>query len=112
MKIRKGLIVYDSKEGYTYDPLKIKYLNKFLDRTHGVKTVVVVSPLWYGQDDAVLDTLNAICRNHQIPILNFANSPKYVHHNEYFKDGKHLNAHGADEFTRDLIIQLRKYLAK
>ena len=112
MKIRKGTIAYDSKDGYIYDPLKIKYFNKFLEKVHGVKTVFVVSPIWYVQDDAVLDTVKVICRNRDIPLLNFANNPKYVHHNEYFSDGVHLNARGADEFTRDLIVELKNVLEK
>ena len=41
-------------------------------------------------------------------MLSYRNSPKYVHNNDYFKDGDHLNARGADEFTRDLIQELRR----
>lgn len=28
--------------------------------------------------------------------------------NKYFADGTHLNARGADEFTKDIIKELRK----
>ena len=37
----------------------------------------------------------------------FSNNPKYVHNNAYFADDGHLNARGADEFTKDLIKELR-----
>ena len=40
--------------------------------------------------------------------LDFSNVPKYVHNNVYFKDGSHLNARGADEFTCDLVVELKK----
>ena len=108
MKIRADKKQYDSKEGYVYDSLKIRYLNKFMEKTKDMKLVFVVSPMWYGQDTLVLEPIKQICEKRNTCIIDFSNSPKYVHHNEYFKDGTHLNARGADEFTKDLIIELKK----
>lgn len=95
------------KEKYVYDSLKIQYLNKFIDKTEGVDLIFVVSPTWSGRG-AVLDTVRQICKKRSIPFLDYSNSPKYKHHPEYFFDGSHLNARGADEFTRDIIHELRK----
>ena len=64
--------------------------------------------MWYTQDTLVLAPIKAICKKRNICLIDFSNNPKYVHNNEYFKDGTHLNARGADEFTRDLIQELRK----
>ena len=108
MKIRKDEIQYDSRKGYVYDSLKIQYIEKFLEKTREMKLVFVVSPMWYGQDTLVLEPIKRICEKRNSPLIDFSNSPKYVHHNEYFKDGTHLNARGADEFTRDLIEELKK----
>lgn len=108
MKVRKDYIAYDSKEGYVYDSLKISYIRKFLNKTKGINLVFVMSPMWYEQDTLVLEPIKEICRDGKFQLIDFANNPKYVHHNEYFKDGTHLNARGADEFTRDLIVELRK----
>ena len=108
MKIRKNYISYDSREGYVYDSLKIQYIHKFLDKTKDIDVVFVVSPMWYGQDTLVLSPIKDICKERAIPLIDFSNNPKYVHHNEYFKDGTHLNARGANEFTHDLIMELRK----
>lgn len=99
---------YDSKDGYVYDPLKIHYIDKFLEKSKNIKIVFVVSPIWYGQDTLVLEPIKQICEKRNTCIIDFSNNPKYVHHNEYFSDGAHLNARGADEFTRDLIKVLRK----
>ena len=33
--------------------------------------------------------------------------PKYVRNDKYYTDGSHLNSIGADEFTKDLLIELR-----
>ena len=108
MKIKGSKKIYDSKEGYVYDSLKIHYIDKFLEKTKSMKLVFVVSPVWYGQDTLVLEPIKQICKKRNTYIIDFSNSPKYVHHNEYFKDGVHLNARGADEFTKDLIIELKK----
>ena len=70
--------------------------------------VFVVSPIWYGQDTLVLEPIKQICEKRNTFIIDFSNNPKYVHHNEFFKDGTHLNARGADEFTKDLIKALRE----
>jgi hypothetical protein len=109
MIIRRPL--HHIKEDYVYDSLKIQYLNKFIDKTNGVNLIFVVSPTWSGQDTIVLDTVRQICKDRDIPFLDYSNSPKYIHHNEYFLDGSHLNARGADEFTRDIIYELRKRFA-
>ncbi len=108
MKIKKDYLPYDSKEGYDYDSMKLKYLKKFLAKTKDIKTILVVSPMWYGQDDAVLDSIKPLCNQEDIILLNYANSPKYNHNNQFFVNGTHLNAKGADEFTRDLILDIEE----
>ncbi len=103
-------VQYDRSMGYQYDTLKIRYFNRFLDlaQSHGSKVTMVVSPVWYGQDTLVMDFVKDICKRRDIKLLDFSNAPKYVHHDEYYSDGIHLNATGADEFTRDLIDTLRR----
>ena len=104
MRIKKS---DSNNERLVYDPLKIEYLEKLIDEADGVKLIFAVSPIWYGLDEEQLSLIRNICKEHKIPFLDFSNDPKYVHNNEYFKDGTHLNAHGADEFSRDLISRLK-----
>ena len=111
MKVQKDApLQYDRKMGYQYDSLKIKYFNKFLDlaQQQGSTVTMVVSPIWYGQDTLVLDIVKDICKQRSLPLLDFSNDPKYVHQDQYYSDGIHLNAFGADEFTRDLINELKR----
>lgn len=108
MKIGIDKKQYDSEKGYVYDSLKIHYIDKFTEKTKDMNLVFVVSPMWYGQDTSVLEPIKRVCKQRNTCVIDFSNDPKYVHHNEYFKDGTHLNARGADEFTRDLIKVLRK----
>lgn len=95
---------------YSFDPLKIEYLNKFISEIGEDNIIFVVSPSWYGLDTKQLEPIKNICEEKGILLVDFSNDPKYVHQNRYFKDGNHLNAKGANEFTRDLITKLKKEL--
>ena len=97
------------KDEWEKDSLKLKYLNKFIDISRGSKLFFVVSPMWYGMDTTKLSPLKTVCFERGIPLIDYSNNPKYVHNSKYFVDGTHLNSHGADEFTKDLILDLRKY---
>lgn len=109
MRIRKD---YSSNEDYQYDELKIKYLQKLIDDMNGTNIVFVYSPIWYGNTSEVLHPLLEICDKKGIPVIDFSNEPKYVRQDKYFKDGTHLNAFGADEFTNDIVRLVRSFEAK
>ncbi len=94
-------------QNYIYDPLKLEYINKLIDKTEG-KLIFVVSPIWYGMDTTQIKPLMDICKQKGIPFLDFSNDSKYVHNDLYFKDGNHLNERGADEFTRDLVGKINR----
>lgn len=108
LKVRDIQTFYEDEDSFQYDPLKMSYFNRFLDKTAAIKTFFVASPIWYGMNTAVFKPIKEICEQRNIPFLDFSNDPKYVHNSTYFADGNHLNAVGADEFTRDLIHKLKK----
>lgn len=92
---------------YEFDSLKLYYIDKFIDAVGESNIIFVVSPRWYGMDKKTIEPLFEICKKRQVMFVDFSNSPKYVQNDTYFKDGNHLNATGADEFTRDLIKYLK-----
>ena len=97
----------EKKKEHVVDPVKIEYINKLMDELQGSKLYFVVSPKWYGIDSLEFKPIMDICQERGIPFMDFSNDPKYVRQDQYFKDGNHMNARGADEFTRDLIRLLR-----
>lgn len=105
MRIRKD--INTPAEMIQDDPMKISYMNKFIDDAEGVCLIFVASPKWYGSVTNEYSAIRSICEERGIPFMDYSNDPKYVHSNVYFKDGTHLNARGADEFTRDLIRELK-----
>lgn len=90
------------------DSQKIQFINKLIDELDGVKLVFVASPSWYGNDNDAYQPIKEICSRRNIPFVDFSNDKKYIHQYQYFKDGSHLNDIGADEFSRDLIKELKR----
>lgn len=90
-----------------FDSLKLEYFDKLIALAPRTKFIFVVSPIWYGMDERSLQPIKDLCEKHNVPFYDFSNDSKYVHNNIYFKDGVHLNAYGADEFTRDLMTRIK-----
>lgn len=105
LRIRNNVDIY---RPYQYDELKIEFLKKLVEEMGETKLVFVVSPTIYGQNVDQLKPVMDICREYNIPLYDYSNDPKYAHNAEYFKDGSHLNAVGADEFTKDFIKEYKK----
>lgn len=105
LKIRSRV---DTKQDYRFDNLKLEYIKKYILEVGADHIVFVVSPSWYGMDSLRFKPVKEICEQHLIPFIDYSNNPKYVHNDTYFKDGNHMNAVGADEFTKDLIKVLRE----
>jgi hypothetical protein len=96
-----------SEEELLTDSLKQRYFNDMIRDAGDTRFVFVYSPTWYGHHDSGIDPIMELARRHGFLFLDFTDSAKYVHRNEFFYDGSHLNARGSDEFTRDLIRELR-----
>lgn len=90
------------------DSLKISYIKKMIDESTTTSIIFVISPWWNRIDTIRYQSIRDICKERNIPFIDFSNNPKYVHNNAYFADDGHLNARGADEFTKDLIKELRE----
>ena len=93
------------------DSVKLKYMDKFFQLAEGSHLYIVQSPIWYECDSAKIHEAQIIkdrCKREGIPFLNFTNHPKYMFQDDYFADGKHMNAYGAAEFTKDLAKIIKK----
>lgn len=109
MKVKKG---NKETKQLQVDPLKLYLFKKLVIdmKKHNVQLIFVVSPIWYGKESSqfeALKSLRNIYEKHNILFLNYYNSLKYVKNNKLFKDGSHLNARGADEFTKELVYVLK-----
>lgn len=105
MKIREKK---DDKSFKIADSLKLSLINKLIDETKDVELVFVASPTWYEPKETDYQPIRDICKRRGTIFLDFSGNEKFVQQDEWFKDGLHLNATGADEFTRDLINVMNK----
>lgn len=92
-----------------FDDVKIDYLKRFIELSsnHEVKVVVVISPIYMGMDVKELRPIVEYCNKKDVLLIDYSNHPKYLHNNRYFCDGGHMNAKGADEFSKDLTKEIK-----
>ena len=107
MKLKEDREDVETRE---IDSIKIYFLKEFIKISAPAKILFVASPIWYGRDPIELSASKKLCTEYGIPFLDYSNDPKYVHQDGYFSDGSHLNERGADEFTRDIIRQIKEHL--
>lgn len=96
-----------SSVSMTVDSLKYHYMEEMLKSFGHDKIIVVVSPAWNGKDTRLFISAKELCRKYNVRFLDYSNDPKYLHQDKYFNDVLHLNEVGADEFTRDILNQIK-----
>lgn len=106
-----GKKVLDIKREYCVDSLKLQYADKFAQLSKKTTDMLfVISPRWYGMDTQYVKMAKEFAAKYNVSLIDFSNNPKYVHNDEYFYDGTHLNERGADEFTKDLMYEMRSMI--
>lgn len=106
MKIKKNKS--SEKKDYEIDTVKVSYLEKLIleTKTEGVKLYFSISPTWYGMDVESMAALRELCSKHKVPLLDYSNNLLFVKQDVMFRDGNHLNSHGADVFTSQLAEEI------
>lgn len=103
-------LLYEEKDpSYAFDSQKLSYIEALIKDTkeRGIQLIFVASPVWYGMSKEVFAPLMEECKKCQIPFYDYSNDMNYVHNDKMFKDGAHLNAFGADEFTKEICKILK-----
>ena len=75
-----------SEEELLTDGLKLRYFNDMIREAADTRFVFVYSPTWYGHHDSGIDPIMELARRHGFLFLDFTDSAKYVHRNEFFYD--------------------------
>jgi hypothetical protein len=101
----------DALKNYTLDTLKVSLFKSFIkDATaKGSKVFVFISPMFRIQQ-AMTPTVSkamAICKEENIPFVDFGQSSLFIAHPEYFQNSSHLNSKGADIYTRMICSEIR-----
>lgn len=94
------------------DPVKVALLRRFMAdcKSRGIRLIFVVSPYYRNDQAYATAILHREAARAKVPVIDRFADPAYIADSTLFYDESHLNAAGADRFTRSLIPQLRKYL--
>jgi hypothetical protein len=94
-----------SKSHFTPYSVCMKYFNSIANtcKNHGIELIITRSPsmgIDMGNFAAFMDRY---CKEHSILFLDWNGDTTYTNHSELFYDVGHLNAKGAEVFTKDFI---------
>lgn len=92
-----------------YDPLKRRYLIKFIEecRKRGTLPVLAFSPHYGKSDSSELDQVKAIARQYNVPVLDHYADTAFVTKPQLFVDPFHLNSDGARAYSALIARELR-----
>lgn len=101
-----GIVNYEPADtnppAAVWDPLKYKYFTRFLDlcREKGIQVVVTYSPSYHIESSDELAEMTRLCRERAVPVIDYYAYRPISDNGQLFYDATHLNAEGADRFSR------------
>lgn len=104
---------YEIKDG-KLDSVKVTRFKATANRMKecGCKLIVVISPMYnyYNEDNYYTKQNKIICNEVGALYIDDSHMDGFVHNNDYTFDENHMNVNGANEFSRRLVGQIRKYI--
>lgn len=94
------------------DSTKLMFLDKFISESKESKLIFVMSPQWYGSNPEEDKIVNHLMKNKGVVLIPFSDDLEFVRNDSFFVDGLHLNAKGADEFSKKLVSKLKNDILK
>lgn len=93
-------------------PQKEKYLKKFIEtaKSNNSKLIFVISPVYKGSDISKYNHEIKIINSYAIPIINHLNDSNFINTPEYFQDRTHMNSHGAEEYSKTIIPEIKSII--
>lgn len=85
------------------DTIKMAFANDLVQLAKSSELIFIMSPFWFRIDDRYVSVVDSFAKANNILFYNFAADSNYVHNDNLFYDGVHLNAKGAEMFTKDVI---------
>ena len=94
------------------DSFKLSYIRKLLllSKSKDVPIVLVASPKFgVTSSDCLLPVMD-ICKEYNVPFLNYYVDEYFSNHKELFREPMHLNFNGARLFSSILVQELACYI--
>lgn len=93
------------------DDVKLEYIRRFAEKcqARGVKLIVAISPYYFPTADEQLPS--AVCEIfdvYDVSVLDHSEDRDFVGKRCYFSDTNHLNASGAEAYTRKIASEVKR----
>ena len=94
------------------DSLKWAYMERLVEETRSdnVPFVFIISPTVTGGWSETYNPIVEFCKDKKIKLINNINSEQFIGRNELYQDGLHFNHKGAEEYTRNVVKQIKEYI--
>lgn len=94
----------------TYDKMKVYFLERLVDecKEDGVKLVMFVSPRYNHNQLFEFDYVIDLAKRKDIPFVMHYQDENIFQNKEYFCDQDHLNARGAEAYTKTIVPECRE----
>lgn len=101
-----------SNNHFTPYSVCMKYFDSIANtcRTHHIEFIIARSPSMSIDKGDFADSLEMYCKKHLLLFLDWNGDTTYTNHSELFYDVGHLNAKGAEAFTKEFVGKVKDVL--
>ena len=94
------------------EPLKYIYFIKVLDEieAHNIPIIFTISPALGNHDINYYKKLLDVAKSRNIPVFNHLNDTLFIYNPSYYSDTFHMNAKGADAYSKIIGKEISNYL--
>lgn len=96
----------------SYNDFAVRSFEQFVQTcsNNGIELFFVYSPTYIPKAIPGGPTIEKLSREFHIPLYNYGISDTFNWNTKYFKDAGHMNAYGADVFSRDLACKIKSQI--
>lgn len=104
--------IYEISFKSDVDPLKYKYLEKFIKEAQhdGIKMIFMASPYFNGTNGVCPPVILNLFKKYHVDFYDNEDLEGFTRNKNLFKHTRHLNKEGADEYTKIVVGEIRKSL--
>lgn len=95
-----------------WDDLKLKYFRKFIEncQKYDIKLIFSFSPWYKALTSDIYNNFISLCNEYDLIIIDMYANPLFSTNREFFADASHLNAIGAEVFSKEFAHILKERL--
>lgn len=94
---------------FEVDSIKLEYIRKMArEKKAGSRMIFILSPSYSYPNRQFVAIIENVAREYGVEFMNYSEDKRFLGNGKLFSDGAHLNAKGAEEFSKILAGELKK----